>query len=105
MADGGYNSGAQFAKCEEENISVICNVPKNKKSAPDEKYSKDKFKYDKENDTYTCPQNFVLSMVSKKDTVKIKYANPSVSKNCPVKNSCTKSKHMVIKQNDQIWKH
>ncbi len=98
LVDGGYNSGKQFAKCEEENISVICNVPRNKKSAPDEKYSKDKFKYDKENDTYICPQNFVLSMVSKKDTVVKRYSNPSACKSCFVKSSCTKSKYRDIER-------
>ncbi len=98
LADGGYNSGAQFAKCEEENIIPIVSVPRNKKSAPDERYSKDKFKYDKENDTYTCPQNFVLSMVSKNDTVVKRYSNPNACKNCVVKSSCTKSKYRDIER-------
>ncbi len=56
-----------------------------------EAYSKDKFIYNKENNTYTCPQGFILTCSSKEETVNKVYKNFAACKSCPVKDDCTKS--------------
>ncbi|HCX65282.1 MAG TPA: hypothetical protein DHN33_08755 [Eubacteriaceae bacterium] len=56
-----------------------------------EDYSKDKFKYNKEEDTYTCPQGFILPSTStEKAKIKV-YKNYKACISCPAKNDCTKS--------------
>ena len=56
-----------------------------------EAYSKDKFIYNKEDNTYICTQGFILTCVSKEETINNVYKNFVACKSCPVKGDCTKS--------------
>lgn len=100
LADGGYNSGKEFAKCEQDNITPIVNVPKNYKSSITEKYSKHNFKYDKETDKYICPEGYCLSKVSNSKSIKTKYTNVVACHNCEKLKECTKQKHRTIERGE-----
>lgn len=56
LADKGYYSAEQITECHKNNIDTLVS-PKSKGSkSKDARASKDKFTYDKENDSYTCPK-------------------------------------------------
>lgn len=60
LADKGYYSGEQIAKCHENNIETLVS-PKSKSSkSKDSRVSKVAFNYDKKTDTYTCPKGITL---------------------------------------------
>lgn len=93
LADKGYHTGEDLKKCKEDNIEVIVAKPNSPSSTGDPRYTLDKFIYDKENDSYICPQNKVLKNVSKPETKKPEYKNNKACKECHEKNNCTKSKN------------
>lgn len=60
LADKGYYSGEQIAKCHDHNIDTLV-APKSKTSkSKDPKVSKAKFIYEKTTDKYTCPKGINL---------------------------------------------
>ena len=88
LADKGYYNGEDLEKCFAMGVKPVVsrqNPPKRTGM-----YSIDDFIYDKENDTFTCPQNKVLSKISGENAIKTVYANKSSCKNCPYKEKCFK---------------
>lgn len=60
LADKGYYSGEQIASCHQNNIDTLVS-PKSKGSkSKDNRVTKDKFKYHKKSDQYTCPKGITL---------------------------------------------
>jgi len=60
VADTGYDSAKEIKKCIDENIIPI--VARAKKQQPNkDKYSRDKFIYNREDDCYICPNNQQLT--------------------------------------------
>ena len=90
IADKGYYSGEQFAKCKEEQIQVIAPHP-DKGGGQERGYTKGYFRYDKEIDAYRCPQGEILSQpVQKRANRKgDRYYNRSACANCEAKSKCT----------------
>ena len=96
--DKGYYDGEDIAKCEKNGIT--CYIPKiaTNASAPCQSYNKNKFRYNKEINTYTCPQGQTLHFVrkgrksKKTDTWYSIYANPSACKICSKRELCTTAK-------------
>jgi transposase len=63
LADTGYHTGTEFIKCANNGITTFVNPPQTPKNITlegEEKFGKDKFKYDKASDTYTCPNQEIL---------------------------------------------
>ena len=66
LADTGYHNGEQLTKCEQANIiTYVCPAdingePSKKNNDKDPLFTKDKFLYDAQSDTYTCPNNQIL---------------------------------------------
>lgn len=94
LADKGYYSGKQIAECHNNNIETLVS-PKNKGSkSKDQRVSKDKFNYDKESDSYTCPKGKVLvrqgKVYDRKDGIPfMRYvASFKECKNCPWLDIC-----------------
>jgi hypothetical protein len=92
LADTGYSNGAEIRKCEDENAECRIPQPKPSHQPKNEHFHRDKFKYDKQTDTVTCPEGNVMSHVRnrKRDNCAV-YANRDACKNCPVKEDCTRS--------------
>jgi hypothetical protein len=100
--DKGYFDAEDINKCEQS--GTTCFVPKmsSGRNAPDEKYNKENFIYDKENDCYICPVGAILPFRGHKkskrkdDVVPNKdYYNSTACKTCPTREKCTKSKGAV----------
>jgi transposase len=94
VADTGYYNAKEFKKCEEDSINAY--VPQaNKTKAQQDKnrYTRDKFIYDEENDCYICPNNTKLlktpSPQNKNGKINYAYRSPSANCNkCPLRDNC-----------------
>jgi uncharacterized protein (UPF0179 family) len=98
ISDKGYHNGRELQTCNDNNITTICAqqeiVNSNEKGTTPE-YLVTKFIYNKEQDTYTCPQGETLHTTGtwhKKTSANSynfkKYRTPKC-KECAVKNLCT----------------
>ncbi len=105
LADKGYHNGEQLANCEKENITTIVAYREQPTVKHlDKKYLVENFAYNKEDDTYTCPQGHTMKTNGNwytknhrsekrknKRTNKVKHYKTSHCKDCPVLNQCTKN--------------
>ena len=96
VGDKGYYDGEDIAKCEQN--GTTCYIPKfaDHAPAPDSRYNKSRFRYDKESDCYICPKGQVLPF---KRIQKYKdrpdgrlYQSNQVCKNCPSRYLCISGK-------------
>ena len=96
LADKGYTTGKHIDICTQNNIATFSS-PKAHSSQKNGLFDMKIFKYDKENDTYTCPNNQILSTngtIYNKANHKVKhYKNRQACKECPIRNQCTKNKN------------
>ena len=101
LVDKGYHNGREIATCKENNITTIVAQPdqgKSNENGTQPEYFVTKFIYNKEENTYTCPQGQTLSTTGSwhKKTGRTeesgyrfqKYRTPAC-KTCPVKSQCT----------------
>lgn len=99
LADKGYWNGEELKKCKEEHITTIVSAPK---QSGKKGFKKSDFKYDKEKDTYICPQGEILYRTKSKE---LTYINSKACKNCPQRDKCTKSKRgrkILRNKNEEI---
>lgn len=98
ISDKGYHNGRQLQQCKDNGITTICAqqelVNSNEKGTTPE-YLVTKFVYNKDSDTYTCPQGHTLytkgtwhTKVNANSYQFKKYRTPEC-KECPVKHLCT----------------
>ncbi len=101
ISDKGYHNGRELAACKKDNITTICaqqDIVNSNEYGTTPDYLVNKFTYNKENDTYSCPQGETLRTTgtwhSKKKTAMSiaylfkKYRTPACS-TCAVKHLCT----------------
>ncbi len=108
-ADAGYFSKENMAGLEKKEIAAY--IPDQAKSLEEyqEKnnqvptYDRRNFSYDKDNDTFTCPQKQQLKFDRIKQGVK-EYVGENCSR-CPVQKQCTKGKNRYIHIDDQLEKY
>ena len=102
MADKGYHSGTELAACEGADIVALVAtqqyfVPK---AVPDERYNKEHFIYDKEQDSYSCPEGHQLTSNGSrlrrdkllgKEEIEVFFKDYKTTKcaTCPVRHLCT----------------
>lgn len=104
LADKGYHNGRELATCKNNNITTIVAHPnqgKSNENGTQPEYFVSKFIYNKEQNTYTCPQGQTLTTTGSwhKKTGRTeesgyqfqKYRTPAC-KSCPVKDQCTSRK-------------
>ncbi|MFB6306835.1 MAG: transposase [Flavobacteriales bacterium] len=60
LYDKGYHSGNEFKRANNMQIEVMVATKEHGSKAPDPAFNNKNFKYDPQNDTYTCPANKVL---------------------------------------------
>ena len=96
ITDKGYTTGKQINTCTKNNITTYSS-PKNHSSKNNGLYDMQIFKYNKEEDNYTCPNNEKLSTngtVYNKANHKVKhYKNRQACKECTLREQCTKNKN------------
>ena len=97
--DKGYHTGSEFDYANRLDIDVLVAIPSVASHAPDIAFDVEHFKYNKEDDTYTCPANETLSTngnwYSKKNgksITQMKHYKTSACLTCTLFNKCTKNK-------------
>lgn len=106
LFDKGYHTGSEFVKANELGVEVLVAVPDIPSSsmAPDPAYNISEFTYNKENNTFTCPQG--ETMISndkwyqksrnhegrkKQDSIQMQQYKTTACKTCTVYDKCTRS--------------
>jgi len=99
LYDKGYHTGIEIKKAVELNIEIMVAIPGVASFAPDENYNFSQFKYDEITDTYTCPQQQVLTTNGnwyQKNKERYFYLAKHYKTNactvCPARELCTKNK-------------
>ena len=104
LYDKGYHTGSEFAKAEKLEVEVLVAIPAipSKSQAPDPAYNKSEFRYNEQEDTYTCPEGQTLypapTVYIHKDKrkpgyeFKFKKYSSNKCKTCPALKKCTSSK-------------
>lgn len=99
ISDKGYHNGSELQTCKQENITTICAqqeiVNSNTKGTTPE-YLVTHFTYNKQDDTYTCPQGQTLrtkgtwhTKVNGNNTYQFKKYRTPACTTCAVKHLCT----------------
>jgi transposase len=97
IADKGYYSALQFAKCKEDNIIPIVSKADHSFMAATKEYGKAAFQYDEKQDGYICPQGHLLKAYHHRrkyteETDVKRYQNIDACSNCLVRDKCSDSK-------------
>lgn len=96
LTDKGYTTGKHIAICSQNNITTFSS-PKAHASQKNGLFDMQIFRYNKQDDYYTCPANKTLrtnGTVYKKANHKVKhYKNRQACKNCELRALCTKNKN------------
>jgi transposase len=117
IADKGYHTGEQIAKCEKESITTLV-APREVPSVKhlEEKYLVHSFIYNDKEDTYTCPEGKTLisngnwydkmeGNKRRKSTAqyRVKHYKTAACQSCPVMKQCTKNKagRLIVRSEHQ----
>ena len=97
LYDKGYHTGSEFCTAEKLGIQTLVAIPKigRASQAPNPDYNVENFTYNKENDTYTCPENQTLTSNGnwyKGNNYKFKQYKTKACKTCPMRSECTTAK-------------
>jgi transposase len=96
VADTGYSNGEHGALCERDGITAA--VPRAETVNPNgtEYFSRDRFSYDPESDSWRCPAGVTLSLFKTSHTQKKKEYTSRSCGTCALKSQCTKAARRVI---------
>jgi transposase len=96
VADTGYSNGEHGERCQQDGITAI--VPRAETVNPNgaQYFSRDRFSYDRESDSWRCPAGATLSLYKTSHTQKKKEYTSAACETCPLKPQCTKAARRVI---------
>jgi transposase len=96
--DKGYHTGSEFDYAHKLGVDVLVAIPGVSAHAPDLTFDVEHFKYNKENDTYTCPANETLSTNGNwykkkngKSITQMKHYKTNACIGCELFTKCTKN--------------
>lgn len=97
LYDKGYHTGSEFRTANQLGIETLVAIPGigRASQAPDPSYNSEHFKYNQENDTYSCPQGNTLKSngsTYKGRNYRFKQYKTNKCRVCPVRALCTTSK-------------
>jgi transposase len=102
LYDKGYHTGSELKTAQELGIETIVAIPgvPSTSQAPNHDYNYEHFSYDKEADTYICPQGEILrtngkrykELTSSGNIILFKQYKTKACKLCPARSLCTRSK-------------
>jgi len=97
LYDKGYHTGSEFHMAHTLGIDTLVAIPAigRASQAPDPRYNAEKFKYDQDDDSYTCPQGKTLTSNGswyKGRNYYFKQYKTRACRNCPVRSKCTTAK-------------
>jgi hypothetical protein len=97
--DKGYHTGSEFDYANKHGVKVMVAIPEVASHAPDPAFDVEHFHYDKTNDTYTCPENKILTTNGiwynksrGKSFNKVKHYKTGECAGCPLSAQCTTNK-------------
>lgn len=102
LYDKGYHTGTELKTAIDLGIHIMVAIPEVGSNAPDPAYNVANFKYDLQNDCYTCPQGKTLKTNGhwynkergkNRSSVKTKHYKTKDCLSCPVMDLCTKNKN------------
>jgi len=96
--DKGYHTGCEIKMAVTSGINIMVAIPGIASVAPDERYNMSHFVYNEINDTYTCPQNKILTTngnpyqkSKNRNFYTVKHYKTDACPNCPARALCTKN--------------
>ena len=103
LYDKGYHTGSELKTAQDLGVETIVAIPSlpSTSQAPNHDYNSEHFIYDKERDTYICPQGFTLrtngtwhkEQNSATNTIIFKQYRTPACKSCKAHSECTRSKN------------
>lgn len=97
--DKGYYKADEIHKTQKLGVTTHVCVPNLTSTSPNPDYNVSEFKYNKEQDNYTCPAGQILNTNGKlyeKNGYRVKQYKTKSCKDCQVKSLCTKAKYQRI---------
>ena len=98
LYDKGYHTGCEIKMAVTSGIEIMAAVPGVASVAPDERYNMSHFIYDEINDTYTCPQQQILTTngnpyqkSKNRNYYTVKHYKTNACSGCPARALCTKN--------------
>lgn len=102
LYDKGFHTGSELKTAQKLGVETVVAIPgvPSTSQAPDHDYNYEHFIYDKEADTYTCPQSQILrtngswykERTSSGNIILFKQYRTRACKSCNVRSLCTRSK-------------
>ncbi|MGB5820859.1 MAG: IS1182 family transposase, partial [Saonia sp.] len=97
LYDKGYHTGSEFNIAHALGVDTLTAIPSIGRASqvPEPDYNAEKFKYDQDDDSYTCPQGKILTSNGswyKGRNYYFKQYKTRACKNCPVRAKCTTAK-------------
>jgi transposase len=96
--DKGYHTGCEIKMAITSGINIMVAIPGIASVAPDANYNMSHFIYDEINDTYTCPQNQILTTngnayqkSKNRNFYTVKHYKTDACSDCPARSLCTKN--------------
>jgi transposase len=96
VADTGYSNGEHGALCENDKITAIVPRPETVNPKGSQYFSRDRFSYDHENDTWRCPAGETLNLFKTSQTQQQKEYTSGACGACALKAQCTNAARRVI---------
>jgi hypothetical protein len=98
LYDKGYHTGCEIKMAVTSGIDIMVAVPGIASVAPDERYNMSHFIYDEINDTYTCPQQQILTTngnpyqkSKNRNYYTVKHYKTNACSGCLARTLCTKN--------------
>jgi len=96
VADTGYSNGEHGERCARENITAIVPRPTTVNPEGKQYFSRDRFAYDAETDSWRCPAGATLTRRKLSHTQHKKEYWTDTCEGCALKSQCTKATRRVI---------
>lgn len=96
VADTGYSNGEHGALCEQDKITAIVPRPETVNPKGSQYFSRDRFSYERESDSWRCPAGETLSLFKTSQTKQTKEYTSRACSTCPLKAQCTDRARRVI---------
>jgi transposase len=112
LYDKGFHTGSELKTAQEMGIETIVAIPgvPSTSQAPDPLFNYEFFRYNREEDTYTCPGGHILrtngswykEKTSAGNIIWFKQYKTRSCRNCPVRSQCTRSKKERLIQRSEF---